>query len=187
MLKNHCAWDREALLNAAREGYQPWWTKRKPVGINLSTAANFSHWIKDYLTIFHNITDFQQFEITRIEEVTVVRARRHCGVPNAGWSSIGGERTDGYTPVSFCLYLSLSLGLSLSLSLSLSVSLSLSLSRDAADGDLATFCFGIAGYKLVLLRRLKFHIHSNALLITVCFVQNLEGGALTWIKTDQWI
>ena len=114
-LKNHCAWDREALLNAAREGYQPWWTKRKPVGINLSTAANFSHWIKDYLTIFHNITDFQQFEITRIEEVTVVRARRHCGVPNAGWSSIGGERTDGYTPVSFCLYLSLSLGLSLSL------------------------------------------------------------------------
>ena len=120
-LKNHCAWDREALLNAAREGYQPWWTKRKPVGINLSTAANFSHWIKDYLTIFHNITDFQQFEITRIEEVTVVRARRHCGVPNAGWSSIGGERTDGYTPVSFCLSLSLSLGLSLSLSLSLSL------------------------------------------------------------------
>ena len=122
-LKNHCAWDREALLNAAREGYHPWWTKTKPVGINLSTAANFSHWIKDYLTIFHNITDFQQFEITRIEEVTVVRARRHCGVPNAGWSSIGGERTDGYTPVSFCLSLSLSLGLSLSLCLSLSLSI----------------------------------------------------------------
>ena len=132
-LKNHCAWDRDALLNAAREGYHPWWTKTKPVGINLSTAANFSHWIKDYLTVFRNITEFQQFEITRIEEVTVVRARRHCGVPNAGWSSIGGERTDGYTPVSFSPFVWVSLSLSLplyhsALSLYLFLSLSLSLS-----------------------------------------------------------
>ena len=87
------------LLDAARKGYQPWWTENKPIGINLSTAANFSHWVKEYLTNYVKITDFQQFEITRIDGVTVVRARRHCGVPNTAWSAIGGDRKDGYTAV----------------------------------------------------------------------------------------
>jgi hypothetical protein len=90
-LRTHAAHDRDAMLDAARKGYKPWWCQDEPKCSNLETAANFSDWIHEYLAPILRITKFQQFEIKKHEDGCVVAgARERCGLHSEAWHALDG-------------------------------------------------------------------------------------------------
>jgi hypothetical protein len=91
----HDAFNVAQLHDAIKRSYQSREGHRAITG-HWDRCANFSHWIKPFLSNYDGISRFRQFRFYKIDGVARVQARQHTSQKQE-WAGIRGQ--DAWTPV----------------------------------------------------------------------------------------